>query len=167
MTPNRSPTDPGTGGQPSDHLTVFMRPISRTKREILVRPMKLSGIDMFGNWVTRQNWEEVLEAENVDKKSEILQNILMDKIDEFLPQKKRIISSDDQPYCTDKMKTLKRQKTREYRKHRTSTKYKELNIQYQKEISAAKNSYYKNIIKDLKHSKPKQSYSKLKKTLLI
>ena len=140
--------DPGTGGQPSDHLTVIMRPISafnnnpaRTKREILVRPMKQSGIDMFGNWVTQQNWEEVLEAENVDKKSEILQNILMEKIDEYLPHKKRIISSDDQPYCTDKMKTLKRQKTREYRKHRTSTKYKELNIQCQKEISAAKNSY--------------------------
>ena len=103
--------------------------------------MKQSGIDMFGNWVTQQNWEEVLEAENVDKKSEILQNILMDKIDEFLPQKKRIISSDDQPYCTDKMKTLKRQK--KTKKNRTSTKYKELNIQYQKEISAAKNSYYK------------------------
>ena len=62
------------------------------------------------------------------------------------------------------MKTLKRQKkNREYRKHRSSAKYKELNIQYQKEISAAKNSYYKNIIKDLKHSKPNQWYSKLKR----
>ena len=61
-----------------------------------------------------------------------------------------------------KLKHL-RDKKREYRKHRTSTKYKELNIQYQKEISAAKNSYYKNIIKDLKHSKPNQWYSKLKR----
>ena len=47
--------DPGSGGKPSDHLIVIYEPInvlnnkpSRTVREILVRPMKQSGIDLFG-----------------------------------------------------------------------------------------------------------------------
>ena len=81
--------DPGSGGKPSDHLTVVMAPIStinnkpaRTTREIYVRPMMQSGIDLFGHWIRNQTWEQVLNAESVDEKSEILQNMLLQKLDE-------------------------------------------------------------------------------------
>ena len=94
--------DPGTGGSPSDHLIVIIQPVSvlnnkpaRVTREILVRPMKQSGIDMFGQWLNNQQWKEVFEAKTVDEKTEIFQKMLMDKIDEFRPQKTRKISSDD------------------------------------------------------------------------
>ena len=53
--------DPGSGGKPSDHLTVVMAPIAtvdnkpaRISRPIIVRPMKQSGIDSFGDWIRNQ-----------------------------------------------------------------------------------------------------------------
>ena len=72
--------DPGSGGKASDHLIVVFEPIStlnnkpaRTTREVLVRPMKESGIDIFGQWIKSQTWKEVFEAETVDKKAEVFQ----------------------------------------------------------------------------------------------
>ena len=162
--------DLGSGGKPSDHLTVVMAPIAaidnkpaRTTREILVRPMKQSGIDLFGSWLKSQDWIEVLKAETVDEKSEILQKMLLEKLDQFLPLKKRKVCSDDQPFCTEEMKRLKRLKSREFHKNRKSIKWRDLNKRYKKEVSSAKKKYYTNIIKDLKTSNVSQWYSKLKR----
>lgn len=162
--------DPGSGGKPSDHLIVVMKPISvinnkpaRVIREIAVRPLKQSGIDLFGHWIKKQSWKEVFDAKSVDEKSEIFQKMLLEKVEEFLPLKKVKISSDDQPFCTEKMKRLKRIKSREYSKNRRSEKWKDLDVKYKKEVSSAKKNYYENIIKDLKISKPGQWHSKLKR----
>ena len=101
--------DAGSGGKPSDHLTVIMEQIcvlnnkpARTTREVTVRPLKQSGIDLLETWLNEQTWKEVFEAQTVDEKSEILQTMLLNKIDEYLPQIKRKISSDDQPFCTER-----------------------------------------------------------------
>ena len=71
--------DPGTGGKPSDHLTVVMEPISvinnkpaRTTREVEVRPLKQSGIDLLGQWLKAQTLEEVLEKTTIDDKIRIV-----------------------------------------------------------------------------------------------
>ena len=116
--------DLGSGGKPSDHLIVVMESISeinnktaRVQREVTIRPLKQSGIDLFGHWIKNEKWEEVMKAETVDKKSELFQNLLLSKCNEFLPEKRRIISSDDQPFCSERMKRLKRQKAREYHKN--------------------------------------------------
>ena len=81
--------DVGSGGKPSDHLTVIMEPIcvlnnkpARTTREVTVRPLKQSGIDLFEDWLKKQTWQEVFKAETVDKKAETLQNMLMNKVDD-------------------------------------------------------------------------------------
>ena len=162
--------DPGSGGKPSDHLIVVMEPVTminnkpaRIVREVIVRPMKQSGIDLFGMWLKKQSWEEVFEAKTVDEKSEVLQNMLLEKLEEFLPQKVVKISSDDQPFCSEKMKRLKRIKSREFRKHRKSKKWKDLDVKYNKEVKKSKKKYYHDIIKDLKKSKPGQWHSKLKR----
>ena len=67
--------DIGSGGKPSDHLTVVMTPIdtinnkpARTKREVTVRPMKQSGIDLFGHWLNEQDWNEILMQRLLIKK---------------------------------------------------------------------------------------------------
>ena len=162
--------DPGSGGKPSDHQIVIMEPIStinnkpaRATRIISVRPMKQSGIDLFGDWLNNQTWSEVLEAKTVDEKAELLQKMIMDKVDEFLPEKQRKVSSDDQPFCTEEMKRLKRVKAREYQKHRRSLKWLNLNEKYKKAVLKAKRTYYKNIVKDLKTTKTSQWFSMLKK----
>ena len=89
--------------------------------------------------------------------------MLLEKLEEFLLAKTRVISSDDQPFCTEKMKRLKRKKSREYWKNRKSCKYKDLDKQFEKAVSEAKKKYYKDIIKDLKISNIGQWYSKLKR----
>ena len=162
--------DEGSGGKPSDHKIVVMEPINtinnksaRITRNIVVRPLKQSGIDLFKYWLDNQSWNEVFEAKTVDEKAELFQNLLLTKLNEVLPMKTKKISSVDQPFCTDEMKRLKRLKCREYSKNRCSQKWRDLNQRYQKEILRAKNKYYKKIIKDLKTSNTSQWYSKLKR----
>ena len=77
--------------------------------------------------------------------------------------KKRKVRNVDQPFCTEEMKRLKRLKGRRYSEHRKSLKWRDLNFQYQNEVSSAKKKYYKRIIKDLKISNTSQWYSKLKR----
>ena len=88
--------------------------------------------------------------------------MLLSKLDECLPVKIRKISSDDQPFCTEKMKKLKRLKAREFHKNRRSKKWKKINKLYRKEVSIAKKNYNTNVLKDLKQSNISQWYSKLK-----
>ena len=52
-----------------------------------------------------------------------------------MPQKNQIVTSDDQPFCSEKMKRLKRVKSREYHKNRQSVKWMELNKEYKKEVA--------------------------------
>ena len=162
--------DHGSGGKPSDHQIVVWQPVSvlnnkpaRVTRDILVRPMKQSGIDLFGHWLSNQSWCEIFEAESVDLKTEIFQNVLLQKLEEFLPKKLRKVSTDDQPFCTEEMKRLKRSKSREFHKNRCSLKWRELNDRYKKAVRSAKRNYYKDVINDLKTSKISQWYSKLKR----
>ena len=128
--------------------------------------MKQSGIDNFGAWIRNQTWDEVLQAKTVDEKSEMLQNMLLKKLDEFLPQKNKTVTSDDQPFYSEKMKRLKRLKSREYHKNRKSVKWMELNKNYKKEVAKAKKKYYREIIKDLKTSNVSQWFSKLKRLFI-
>ena len=88
---------------------------------------------------------------------------MLEKVEEFLPEKKVKICSDDQPFCTEKMKRLKRIKCREFSKNRSSEKWKSLDEKYSEEVDNAKKNYYDNMIKDLKTSKPSQWHSKLKR----
>ena len=125
--------------------------------------MKQSGIDLFKYWLDNQSWKEVIEADTVDKKSEIFQNMLLEKLEEYLPTKKRKVCTADQPFCTEEVKRLKRLKSREFSKHRKSIKWRELNRRYKKEVSSAKRNYYKKIIKYLITSNINQWYSKLKR----
>ena len=106
-----------------------MRPINtlnnkpaRTTREIKVQPLTKSGIAKFEAWVQEQKCREVLEVESVDTKAEVLHNMVLNKLDEYCPEKTRKISSDDEPWFTDQLKRLDRKVKREFNKNRNSPK---------------------------------------------
>ena len=162
--------DPDKNGSPSDHLIVVMRPINainnrpgRTFREIRVRPLPRSGLDKFGAWIKQQNWSQVLNDKNVDTKAEILHNLVLDKLDEFCPEKVRKIASDDQPFFTDHLKRLDRKRRREFRKNRRSAKYKRLHKIFKKKVKEAKKKFKENMIDDVLTARSAQWYSKLKR----
>ena len=125
--------------------------------------MPRSGIDQFGDWIKNQTWETVLSAEGAHDKARIFQNLLLEKMNFFLPEKVIKMSSDDKPWYSQKLKQMDRKKKREFRKHRRSQKYLFLETQYNNELKKSESEYYKNMIEDLKNSKPGQWFSKLKR----
>ena len=108
-----------------------------------MRPITESGLNMLGVWLRKQKWEHIVEAHSVDHKAELLHETIMENVDKFLPQKIIKVSSDDSPWCTDKVKNLKRLKCREYNKHRKSEKWRDIEEKYQLALSKAKSEYYK------------------------
>ena len=80
-----------------------------------------------------------------------------------MPLKTIKVSSDDQPWVSQKVKKLDRLQKREYSKHKKSQKWGNLNKCYEDTCTEEKEKYYANIVEDLKVSEPGQWYSKLKR----
>ena len=72
------------------------------------------------------------------KKAEYFQSLFYTKFCEIFPEKTRFISSDDQPFYSEKLKHLKRKKCREFKKRRRSDKYIQLKNKYEIELKKAK-----------------------------
>ena len=117
--------DPGSNGKPSDHLMVLMSPIStvnnkpaRMTKKVTYRPINDLGLLKMSDWLEKEDWRVVLDEKSTNGKAETLQNMLLEKFQEYFPEKHKVISSDDQPFISEKLKRLKRKKCREYQKHR-------------------------------------------------
>ena len=134
--------------------TVNNRPARKTKK-ISFRPINDLDLNKMSEWLENQDWGPILNEKSTNKKAESLQNILLVKFNEYFPEKKKVISSDDQPFVTQKLKSLKRRKGREYHKHRKSQKWVDLEEKYQKEFTEAKSTYYKKKIKKCMKLNPK------------
>ena len=52
----------------------------------------------------------------------MLQIMLLEKLEEFLPQKNKTVTRDDQSFSSEKMKWLKRLKSREFHKNNQTLK---------------------------------------------
>ena len=70
---------------------------------------------------------------------------------------------DDKPWITDEVKTLDRQRKREFVRHHKSSKWHFLNDKYMKLIKKSKVSYANKMVNDLKSSNPSHWYSKVKR----
>ena len=81
-------------------------------------------------------------AETAHEKADISQNLVMEKMDKFLPKKTVKICSEDQPWYSDKLKKLNRKQKREYSKHKQCNKWKILNEKYLEKCEEEKEKYY-------------------------
>ena len=162
--------DEGNNGSPSDHLPVLMEPISnvnpsQTKRYkvITYRPFPDSGIREMGQWIQAQSWKEIYRLSSAHDKAEKFENMLMEKVELFFPEKTIKVNENDKPWMNPELVKLDRKRKKEYNRNMKSTKWKELNSKFEERASEAKNLYYKNMVEDLKTSKPGQWYSKIKR----
>ena len=160
-------SDPDKDGKKSDHRIVLMKPINiidnksaRITKEIRVRPLPESGIQKMRSWLMEESWENVFSTESAHQKAAIFQNMLMQKFEEIFPEKIRKISSVDEPWMTQKLKQLDRQRKRIYHKGRRSGKW---NKSFEKQVKCAKEMFYKDMISDLQKKNPSQWYSSLKR----
>lgn len=136
--------DPDKTGSPSDHNIVLMRPVTnidqlpaRITKTITFRPMPESGIKEMGQWISMQDWVQVTEAETAHEKANILQNLLMEQLDKYLPNKIIKLTSDDQPWFTNELKEVDRKRKREYLKNKKSAKWEQhssLNVRKKSQI---------------------------------
>ena len=153
--------DPDKNGAPADHMIVHMEPINsinnnpaRKIKTVKYRPLPETGIKEMGNWIVNHNWAGVYSATTAHEKANIFQTTLLEKLDTFLPKKVVKFTSEDQVWATPEIKDISRRKRREYYKNRRSPKWKTLNKLFNEKCKTAKESYYINIVSDLKCSNP-------------
>ena len=101
--------------------------------------------------------------EDVNQKADFLQNSLMRLFYDVFPLKSMKISNDDEPWISENVKCLDRQRKREFYKNHKSEKWKVLNQKFLEAVKKSKNSYKVRIVDDLKKSNPGKWYSKLKR----
>ena len=75
-------------------------------------------------WITAEQFTEVLDATDPDKKVEALDKIFNKNLDRICPTKAIKTSTLDKPWMTDQLKRLARAKKREYHKNGKSNKYR-------------------------------------------
>ena len=130
-----------------------------------LRPLPGTGLAIYGDQLKKQDWFEIYSSYDINLKTDFFQNALVSKFYEIFPKKCLKISNDDQPWFSDKLKSLDRCRKREFYKNKKSDKWKKLNLDFFNLVEKSKNNYRQNIVEDLKRSNPSQWYSKFKQNV--
>ena len=127
------PCDDPSSGKPSDHSvpvsyphTDRSNPPVRRYRTVNCRPLPETGLRQFGGWIVKEQFESIPEDTLPSEHAKLLEDLLMNKLDEYLPQKSFKISSQDKKFINFELKKLHRRKQREYQKNGKSKKYESL-----------------------------------------
>ena len=162
--------DPNELGKPADHLIVVMKPLThefstvpKRYKVITYRPFPDSAIREMGQWIQSQSWNEIYSIECPNLKAQKFEEILMEKVNLFFPEKCLKIDENDQPWVDTQLLKLDRLRKREYNKRKRSEKWTNLNQLFLERAEYLKESYYTNMVEDLKTSKVGQWYSKVKR----
>ena len=161
--------DTDEAGEPSDHLIVLMKPLSNLSHDqakkcriIKYRPFPESGIRKMGQWIQSQSWKDIYAIKDPNEKVVKFEETLIAQIDKIFPLKTVKLNENDQPWVDSKLLKIDRTRKREYSKNKKSMKWTRLNKSFQSRAKKLKESYYQNIVEDLKSSNISQWYSKLK-----
>ena len=107
--------DPDCNGKPSDHKMVLMSPIScinnnpaRVTKQIIFRPITETGLEKMRVWLQNEDWYELTQEKSAHRKAELLQNRLVEKYEEYFPEKIKKVSTEDQPFFNQKLMRIKR-----------------------------------------------------------
>ena len=117
----------------------------------------------MGQWIQSQSWKEVYTLESAHDKADKFEEMLMEKVELFFPEKNIKINENDQPWMNPELIKLDRKRKKEYNKRMKSQKWKEMNTNFEEKSDQAKVNYYENMVHDLRESKPGQWYSKIKR----
>ena len=156
-------------GKPSDHSAPYARvhldrrtPKEKNYEVKSIRPFPESGILEFGQWIQIESFNCVSSAESSTEKVAAFEHLMAEKVDTTFPSKNIRIYNDDKEFMNDKLRKLRRQKSREYRKHKKSSKFLELQQTYL-EMKEANCKEYVQKIEELKNCNLGQFYQKIKK----
>ena len=169
IAPPICPDDPAKG-KPSDHSvpvctphTDRFNPPLRTWKLHTYRPLPDSAVRKFGDWMVNQNWDEVSSEMSATVQASTLENLLLQKLNHFCPERTIKIGSQDKAFINAELKKIHRRRQREYTKRGKSAKYKSLDKEFEVKYEAEAQKYMKKNVDSLKHSNPGRAYSTLKR----
>ena len=163
------PCDDPSSGVPSDHWVPICyphmdrhRPPLRRFKSVTYRPLPDDGIRKYGQWITSESFAGVGADMDSTEHAQVLQDLLLGKLDKFCPTRTMRVSSKDKPYINTELKTLSRRKQREYIKRGKTEKYNKLATEFRVKLKLAAKKYMCNKIDELKETQPGRAYNVLK-----
>ena len=90
------------------------------------RPLPESSLRQFGEWIVTEKWESLKGDISPTEQAALFEKLLMTKLDQFCPEKSMKFSSQDKAWINSELKTISRQKRREYNKKGKTNKYLKL-----------------------------------------
>ena len=116
----------------------------------------------FGEWIVTEGWQDIKEDMCPTDQAAAFEEILQNKLNVFCPEKTMKVSSQDKPWINAELKTLARQKNREYNKRGKSLKYRNLAKKFDDKFKTEAAKYLRKNMDELIESKPGQAYNVLK-----
>ena len=103
----------------------------------------------MGQWVQQQDWNEVYKLSSVNSKAEKFEQMIIEKINLFFPEKTIKLNEEDKPWISCELTILDRQRKREYNKNKKSKKWENLDSMFLTKSNEEKPNYYVNMVEDL------------------
>ena len=156
-------------GSPSDHLGVLVTPINnwsnseRTAKVIKFRTFPDSQIREFGRRIVQENWKMLEEKLDPTELVDRFERISGTMVEKYLPMKEMKVTSDDKPWINSRLKQLKRQRQRIYRRQGRSKKYLQLKETFNQEKKRAIKVFKEKIEKEVKDGKRASAYKTIRR----
>ena len=163
------PVDCGEAGVPSDHQGVLALPVNSvappksSKKTLIIRPIKDSSLRSFGEKIVLEDWIFLDPDSTPTSLVESFQKFCSLLIEEHFPLKTVNVSSHDLPYFTEQLRSLRRQRQREYRRHGRSEKYLGLKKTFDDNLITAAHTYKNKLIAEVMEGKRGSAYKAIKK----
>ena len=128
------------------------------------RPLPDSGIRHFGQHITQEQWDLVEEEGSPEEQEAALQEVLTAMLDKSCPTKTvKLRPQIDKSFITQEMKTIDRQRRREYRKLGKTQKYSRLKDKFDRKFKSAAQTFLDRTVRSLQESEPGKAYKILKR----
>ncbi|XP_071941103.1 uncharacterized protein [Antedon mediterranea] len=141
----------------SDHNAILLQPLielpQHKRLSVRSQPYRDSSVLSFGQWVTTHEWNDVLNIEDVNRKTKMFSSILNGafKIFPVLIRNKRTA---DKPWMSDKIRRLIDSRQTLFRRFGRTDEWRSIRNLVQDCIRKAKNQYYCNSLLSLKRNNP-------------
>ena len=82
----------------------------RLYKTVVSRPLPEASVNQFGGWIINETFTNVTDDVSPCEQAQMLQKLLMSKLDEFCPAQSFKLTSQDKPFMNFELKKLHRRK---------------------------------------------------------
>ena len=162
------PVDRGEKGVPSDHMGTFTKPRSNHTKppqnnHKTIQPMPNSLMEKYNITIAREDWRCLMDDMTSTEMVDLFEKKSREMTDAVFPLRKVLVKEDDKPHFNEKLRLLKRQRQRIYRKEGKSLKYVEKKKEFKEKEKKEARKYKERVIEEVKSGKRGSSYKAIRK----